>query len=185
MKLDKIRKDVEESEVFMKGDYPYVVLSLCTGVPEIDPDSYQEAIDAMCEIGEFDCDLIISPEAMGILYGGPVSLRTAVPMMILKKKSTLPGREVVIESTTGYSKNRFYLPFMSKGLRVAIVDDIISTGGTVKELVANLRDMGVVVTEVVCLLNKSKDVKKLEKEIGVPIKTVITIEIVDGKARVI
>ena len=40
------------------------------------------------------------------------------------------GTEFVIDQTTGYSKGEIYLNDIGKGDRVLLVDDVVSTGGT-------------------------------------------------------
>jgi len=183
--LEHVKEDIRNSPVVMRGDYPYIVLSLSTGIPRIRPESLKEAVDRMIEISDFDCDVILAPESMGILYGAPISLRIGKPVMMIKKKSFGIDDEVKVSSETGYAKNTFYISCLRKGEKAVIVDDVISTGGTTRSLIKALRRMGVTVTEVICMLDKTKDIKALEKEFGVPIRTVVRMDFVDGRPHVI
>lgn len=183
--LENVKADIENAPVVMRGDYPYIVLSLTTGIPRIRPESLNEAVDRMIEISDFDCDVILAPESMGVLYGAPISLRLGIPVMIVKKKSFGIDKEVEVKARTGYASNTFYLSCLKKGEKVVIVDDVISTGGTMRALVESLRRMGVIVTEIVCMLDKSKDIAALQKEFGVPIRTVVKMDFVDGKPVVL
>jgi adenine phosphoribosyltransferase len=68
---------------------------------------------------------------------------------------------------------------------VAIVDDVLSTGGTLRPLVLALRKAGAEVTEVLVVVEKGSLRPALEEELGVPIKALVRVEMHDGRPVVV
>lgn len=180
--LDNIKRSVEGSKVILKGEYPYVVTPLMDGVPRVEPEVLMEAVDRMIEIGEFDCDLILAPEAMGIPYAALICARIGKPFSVIRKRSYGLEGEIEVVETTGYSTSRLYINGVGSGTKVAIVDDVASTCGTIKGIVAGLRDAGAVVTEVIVAMNKNPDITIAERELGIPIRYVARLSVENGKA---
>ena len=183
--LEDVRESIESSRVITKGDYPYLVTPLMDGVPSIDPGTLHSVVERMIRISKFDCDIIVAPEAMGIPYATLISMKKGIPFTIIRKRSYGLEGETEIVETTGYSTTKMYINGVRPGMKVVVVDDVVSTGGTLRCIVDGLRDIGAVVTEVVLALNKSRDIFSVEEEIGVPIRYVAKIWVENGKPRCI
>ncbi|MCX6650475.1 MAG: hypoxanthine/guanine phosphoribosyltransferase [Methanomassiliicoccales archaeon] len=183
--LKRLKASLERSDIVRFGEYQYFVHPITDGIPAMDPKVLEEVIDRMQEIGDLDCDLIIGAEAMAIPLMVPLSLRTGLPYNIVRKrKYGLPG-EVSVRQTTGYSEKDLYINGLKKGDRVVIVDDVISTGGTLKAIVKALQDMGVVIVDIIIVVQKTDQLERLQAELGVRIKTLVKVEVRDGKVRVL
>jgi len=183
--LEAVRDSIENSPVILKGDYPYIVTPLMDGIPSMDPRIVRSVADRMMKIGKFDCDLILAPEAMGIPYATLISSGKGIPFSIIRKRSYGLEGEVEITETTGYSTTSIFINGIRPGMKVAIVDDVVSTGGTLRSIVEGVRSAGAVVTEIVLALNKSDNVFALEEELGVPIRYVAKVWIENGRPRCI
>lgn len=181
--LDEVRKIIENSPVILKGDYPYIITPLMDGVPSVEPNLLKPVTERMSQMGTFDCDLILAPEAMGIPFATILSLDKNIPFSVVRKRSYGLDGEIGIVESTGYSSTRMYINGVKPGMKVVIVDDVVSTGGTLKSVVNGLRDAGVIVTEVIVALNKNPDISVLEKDLGIPIRYVAKVWIENGKAR--
>ena len=174
--LERVKNCIETSPVKIINGYRYIINPLIDGVSSMDPRTTKEITDEMERKGNFDCDLILAPEAMGIPFGTLLSEHLGIPMSIVRKKSYgLPG-ELEIAVATGYSTSRQYINGVSKGTRVVIVDDVVSTGGTLRALVDGLRAIGAVIVDIVIALDKSSDLSSVEEMVGMPINTVIRVE---------
>ena len=181
--IEDIRNDIENSPVILRGDYPYIVTPLMDGVPSVDPKIIKSMADKMSKIGKFDCDIILTPEAMGIPYATLISVARGMPFSVIRKRSYGLEGEIEIVETTGYSSTRMSINGVKPGMKVTIVDDVVSTGGTLRAIVTGLKDAGVIVTEVVLALNKCKDIFALEKELGVPIRYVAKVWLENGRPK--
>lgn len=181
--LEEVKESIEKSPVILKGDYPYIVTPLMDGVPSMDPGAIRAVTETMMRIGKFDCDLILAPEAMGIPYATLISVHKGIPFSVIRKRSYGLEGEIEVTETTGYSTTSIYINGVKPGMKVAIVDDVVSTGGTLKGIVKGLKDAGVIVTEIVLALNKSKDIFALEEELRVPIRYAVKIWLEHGRPK--
>lgn len=183
--LERLKRSLEESPVVRMGDYDYFVHPITDGIPRMDPSVLQEVLDRILEVGDFDCDLILAPEAMGIPLAVPLSLRTGIPYNVVRKRRYgLPG-EVSLQQTTGYSRTDMFINGISEGDRVVIVDDVISTGGTIAAIVKALQGMGALIVDIIVVVEKGDRRPILERELGVVIKTLVKVEVRQGRTRVL
>ncbi len=182
---DELRKSVEDSPIVRLGDYQYFVHPLADGVPSIDPKILEIAADEMISLCDFDCDYIVTAEAMGIPIATAISLKLGIPYTVVRKrKYGLPG-EVDIAQYTGYSKGSMYINGLKKGDRVTIVDDVLSTGGTIKAIINGLKNtIGCEIVDAAVIFGKSDADDEIFKEFGVRVKRLIDARIVDGKVVV-
>jgi adenine phosphoribosyltransferase len=145
----------------------------------------KEIIDRIQNVGDFDCDYIVAPEAMGIPLAVPLTLRTGIPYNVVRKRRyKLPG-EVSVHQVTGYSDKEMYINGLKQGDRIVIVDDVISTGGTLRALVQAFQKMGVTIVDIIIVVEKGEKKEELEAELKVKIKTLVKVEVRDGKLIVL
>ena len=169
-----------ESPVVSRGEYQYFIHPLTDGVPRVDPSLLSEVVDRMVELADMDCDVILAPEAMGIPLATALSIRTGIPFSVIRKRRYDLEGEIELHQRTGYSDSYLYINGVSAGDRVAIVDDVVSTGGTLEATIGALRSEGVQVTEVVVVFDKSDDLQSISERLGVPIRRLLSITVVDG-----
>lgn len=167
------------------GTYDYFVHPITDGIPHLSKGLLDEVVDHICEICEFDCDLIAGAEAMAIPIITALTLRTGVPSNVIRKRRYgLPG-EVSVKQITGYSSKDLYINGIKRGHKVVIIDDVISTGGTIKAVVEALRRIGAEIMDVIIVVEKIDDKSIIERELGVEIKTLVKIEVKEGKVRLV
>jgi adenine phosphoribosyltransferase len=185
MALEALKASLADSPVVKRGDYDYLVHPITDGIPSIDPAILREVTDVMAEIGNFDCDLITTIEALGIPLAACLSLKTGKPFNIVRKKMYgLPG-EVSVTQVTGYSKSALFINGLKAGDRVVVVDDVVSTGGTLWALVEALKSMQVKIVDIIVVIEKTDKKAEIERKIGMPIKTLVKVDIVNGKVIVL
>ena len=182
--IDKLKKSLENCPIVKKGDYDYFVHPITDGIPKTDPDLMEEVITEIIEVGTTDCDKIVAIEAMGIPLGVALSLRLGKPYVIIRKRQYgLPG-EVSVEQVTGYSKSNMFVNGISKGDKLIIVDDVLSTGGTIRAIVKALKGIGAEIVDTIIVFNKHKNKKELEEELDIELKTLLDVDVVNGKVMV-
>lgn len=179
--LPLLTRSFLSSPVVDREGYPYFVNPVSDGIPLMTQGLLDEVTGAIVERCDLGCDAILAPEAMGIPLAACVTLRTGIPYTVIRKRMYgLPG-EIRLDQHTGYSASPMYVNGVSPGERVAIVDDVISTGGTVRAIVGALRAAGVVVTEVVAVFSKQKDVSSLSEELGIPVRYLLAVSSEGGR----
>lgn len=180
--MSLLKKSIEEAPVIKKGEYNYVVHPLTDGIPEIKPELLNEVVTEMEKhvTANQPIDRIVTVEAMGIPLAAALSLRTGIPFTIIRKREYgLPG-EVSVQQVTGYSKSTLFINGVNKGNRIVIVDDVLSTGGTLKAVLQSFKEIGVVVKAVIIAINKGEIAEQIQKTFDVPIISIATITIKDG-----
>jgi len=183
--MELLRKSVLECPTVSLNGYEYFIHPISDGVPEVDPALLKEVINGLSGIFEFECDLILTPEAMGIHLAAPLSMTVGVSYSVIRKRSYgLPG-EICISKTTGYSKNEMFINGVRKGMRIVIVDDVISTGGTLRSIIDAVRNAGADVVGILSVFDKSSDPKELEVSLKVPVRTLMRIRTVNGRVEIV
>jgi adenine phosphoribosyltransferase len=172
-----------EAPIVKKGDYFYVIHPLTDGIPVISPELLDESVSVMEGILSQvkDVERIVTMEAMGIPLASLLSMKMNIPFTIIRKRSYGLDGEVSVTQKTGYSKNKLFINGLKKGDRVVIVDDVLSTGGTLKAVLSSLIGMGVIVEMVVIAINKGDSINEIQDEMKIPIRTLCDIKVVDGK----
>jgi len=175
----KIIEWLKKSPIVNKEGYNYIIHPITDGIPYIEAEMLQEVADEI-EKRMPKVDKIVTMEAMGIPIATALSLKTGIPFNIIRKrKYGLPGEIEVIQKT-GYSESRLYINGIKKGESIVIVDDVLSTGGTLKAVVNALKNVvdikGVYIA--VCKGNK----EEIERQIGMKIHTIVDIKV--GKDEV-
>jgi adenine phosphoribosyltransferase len=186
MSLKHLEKSLHEAPIVKKGDYDYVIHPLTDGVPYITPELLREVTDEMKKhikkCGKFD--RIVTMEAMGIPLATSLSLDLGIPFTIIRKRQYgLPG-EVSVEQVTGYSKSKMYINGLKKGDTVILVDDVLSTGGTLKAVLYVLKEIEVVVKGVFIAVYKGTCKEEISKTYGIPITTIVDIDVVEGNVLI-
>ncbi len=180
-----MKKSLEASPIVKMGTYDYFVHPVTDGIPQMDPMILAEVLDAIKEIADFHCDIIVAPEAMGIPLAVPLSLELGIPYNVVRKKRYgLPG-ELSVCQVTGYSKCEMYVNGIGKGDKVIVVDDVVSTGGTLLAVLKALKHIGAEIVDVIVVVEKGDSKAALEKELGLRIKSLVKVDVVQGRLKVL
>ena len=93
------------------------------------------AIDEIiADLKDKDVDLIVGPEARGFLMGTPVAYGMGVGFVPVRKPGKLPWEVESLEYDLEYGSNilEIHKDAIKPGQKVAIVDDLLATGGTME-----------------------------------------------------
>ncbi len=100
-----------------------------------DAEALRESVKIMADqLRDKNIDYIVGPEARGFIFGTAVAYELGVGFIQVRKPGKLPGKVEKIEYDLEYGSNalEIHSDAIEKGKRVAIVDDLLATGGTVK-----------------------------------------------------
>jgi len=182
MALDRLRASLADSPVVRFGDYEYFIHPITDGLPLGRPEVLDEVLSELARIGDWRrCDKIVTAESMGFPLAAGLSMRVRKPYVFIRKRRYgLPG-EVSLQQTTGYSKGDMFINGIGRGDRVVFVDDVISTGGTLLAIGKALRGLGAEIADVLIVFEKTREKARIEEELGVRIKTLLKVQVVQGK----
>jgi adenine phosphoribosyltransferase len=182
--LEKLVKSLIEAPVVKKGEYDYFVHPITDGVPLVEADLLQEVAEAASQFGNLNVDKIVCVEAMGIHLATAISLLTDIPFVVVRKRSYGLEGEVAVHQTTGYSEGELYINGLERGDRVFLVDDVVSTGGTMTAVVKALQRIETDIVDVMAIIEKGEGKEFVEKETGVKVNTLVRANVVQGKVVV-
>ena len=97
------------------------------------PDAFSLVVDHFVERYERDrVDAVVGIDARGFLLAAPVAYRLAVPLVPVRKQGKLPfdTRSVAYELEYGRNVIEMHIDAISEGCSVAVIDDLLATGGT-------------------------------------------------------
>ncbi len=184
--LQKLQDSVAKAPVVWRGDYPYFIHPLTDGVPRQTSELLSATRDLLLHrIDWNEIDLILSVEAMGLPLASVLSVATGIPTVVARKRSYGLEGERIIDQSTGYSKGEIWINDVSPGERVLVVDDVISTGGTMEPVLSALIEMGVELSGVWTIFEKGQGMQNLIDKHEWPLHSLVRIEMVDGVVNVL
>lgn len=103
------------------------------------------AIDEIiADLKDKKVDLIVGPEARGFLMGTPVAYGMGIGFVPVRKPGKLPWKVEGYEYDLEYGSNKLEIhkDSIKPGQRVAIVDDLLATGGTMQAAAKLIEKLG-------------------------------------------
>ena len=186
MRVELLKDSVVKAPVVWKEGYPYFVHPLSDGVPRQSAELLRAARDLISEGVDWDSiDIILGLEAMGIPLAAALCLSSGKPLVIGRKRQYgLPG-EVSIDQSTGYSKGEIFLNDIDKGARVLIVDDVVSTGGTLHPVLNAVEESGAIVQDCWIVFEKGEGMNNIRSAGDWPLNSLVRIEMQGDKIVVL
>ena len=182
--MDRLRESLLSAPIVDKGEYHYVVHPITDGVPMLEPGLLREVVIRIIRKEELeDVDKIVTPAAMGIHISTAVSLMTDIPLVVVRKREYGLEGEVSLSQVTGYSESEMYINDVEAGDSVLVLDDLLSTGGTLHAILTALEEIGTDIVDVVTVIKKVGDNELQDTHHDV--KTLINIDVRDGEVVVV
>jgi orotate phosphoribosyltransferase len=132
------------------------------------PDLLARVADRMVELLPQDAELLGGLELGGVPLATALSARTGLPALFVRKQAKEYGTCKLAEG-----------PDFS-GRRVVLVEDVVTTGGAVRDAVQVLRSGGAVVDVVVCAIDRSAAGSNPLDDVGLEVRAVLTKTDLDG-----
>ena len=98
-----------------------------------DKDAYRELIDRIADsLKGYDIDIVIGPEARGFVMGAALAYALHAGFVVARKPGKLPCETIKFEYGLEYGSDtlEIHRDAIQPGQRIAIVDDLLATGGT-------------------------------------------------------
>lgn len=110
-----------------------------------DADGYHRAVDGIADsLKGYDVDLVVGPEARGFIIGSAVAYAIGAGLILARKPGKLPAESMSVSYGLEYGSDSLaiHTDAIKPGQRVAIVDDLLATGGTAKAVAELCERMG-------------------------------------------
>ena len=129
---------------------------------ETDPDLLARVASAMVPLLPAGTDLLGGLEMGGIPIVTVVSAKSRIPALFVRKEAKTYGTCKLAEG-----------PDVS-GRRVTLIEDVITSGGAVRDAVSALRPAGAVIDTVVCAIDRSPQPGESLRDVDLEIRSVLT-----------
>ena len=143
-----------------------------------DADGLNLAIDSMQSyLNDMDLDVIVGLESRGFMFGVPIAYNLHKAFVPVSKKGKLPCETIsqTYDLEYGSEEIEIHKDAIKPGQKVAVVDDLIATGGTVEAAVKLIERLGGEVVKIVFLM-ELEGLKGREKLKGYNVDSVIRYE---------
>ena len=110
-----------------------------------DGEALKETIDQfVAYLKDKKVDLIVGPEARGFIFGVPVAYALGIGFIPVRKPGKLPRETISVNYGLEYGEDQLQIhkDAIKPGQRVAIVDDLLATGGTVEGVAKLIEEAG-------------------------------------------
>jgi adenine phosphoribosyltransferase len=100
-----------------------------------DGEAFAQSIDTLTEkLRPLNLDKVIGIESRGFIFGAPIAYRLGIGFVPVRKLGKLPADTITAEYDLEYGSNtvEMHRDAITAGQRVAIIDDLLATGGTTR-----------------------------------------------------
>ena len=144
-----------------------------------DADGLRLAIDKMQEcVAAEKVDIIAGTESRGFIFGMPIAYNLHMPFIPIRKKGKLPCQTISIDYTLEYggvTTLEIHKDAIKPGQRVALIDDLMATGGTLEASVKLIEELGGIVAVIVTLIELPA-LSGREHIKNIPIRSIVSYE---------
>lgn len=116
---------------------------------------FAAAVDLLAGAVGADTRAIAGIEARGFIFGAPVAARLGLPFVPLRKPGRLPVPVLAMDYALEYGTDTLEIDpgAIEPGMTVALVDDLVATGGTAHAAARLLRQAGAVVRQALFVID--------------------------------
>ena len=155
MSLELLKEQLRKAKIIKKGDYKYILNAITEQEPALEPSILDDcAAKLLQKLNYKGATKILTAEAMGIPISTVLSLKSSIPLIIAtrRKKGTLD--EISVDYICGYEDGVLHINGIKKGDKVLIIDDLISTGGTIFSMIEGVKRAGAELLDIGAIFNK-------------------------------
>ncbi|WP_265112180.1 hypoxanthine/guanine phosphoribosyltransferase [Halosolutus halophilus] len=180
--LEPLARSLRDAPIVDRDGYHYFVHGVTDGIPSVEPDVLRAiAAGIRDRIDLAGVDKLVAPEAMGIHHATALSLAADVPFVVVRKRAYGFPEEIVVHGETGYSESDLYLNGVDAGDRVVLVDDVLSSGGTIEAVCDALEECGADLQDIVVVLRRVDGDHDLEQ----PVTSLLDVRVEDGELVIV
>ncbi|CAB1251433.1 adenine phosphoribosyltransferase [Clostridium sp. MT-14] len=130
-----------------------------------DKEAFKYTVDRISSyLKNKNIDIVVGPEARGFLFGAPVAYAIDAGFVPVRKKGKLPCDTLKVTYSLEYGNDELEMhkDAIKPGQRVAIIDDLLATGGTTNSVAKLVEEAGGVIVTIGFVIELT-DLKGREK----------------------
>lgn len=130
---------------------------------ETDPDLLREIASALAPLVPDDVDALAGLELGGIPLATMLSQRTGLPSVFVRKAAKTYGTCRLAEGAD------------IEGMRLTVIEDVVTSGGQVVTSCGDLREHGAIIETAVCVIDRESGGREALRDIGVELRPLFTL----------
>ena len=187
-KYNLVTQAFDNKPLFQFKKFKFLVNPLTKQIPATSADLLQAATDWIVETGNFEqSNKIAGEEDKGAILVASTSLATGLPFGMARWYPTGLDGQISVDFEMEYASGKLFINGVEKEDRVIIVDDMISTGGTMLALIHAIQLAKAEIVDIVCVAEKIEyaGVQRIYDETGYEVKTLVKISVSGERSKVI
>jgi adenine phosphoribosyltransferase len=186
--MNLLRDAFDNQPLVQVGQFRFILNPLTEQVPATTPELLRQAASALLGAVNLEgVNKIVGEEDRGAILVAAVSLQSNLPLALARwNPSGVPG-QIAVDFAMEYTQGTLYLNGVERGDNVLIVDDLISTGGTLIALIRGVEQAGAKIRDVICVAEKVDygGVEHVRAETGYTVKTLIKVSVAGERTKVV
>jgi phosphoribosyl-AMP cyclohydrolase/adenine/guanine phosphoribosyltransferase-like PRPP-binding protein len=164
----------------VKRVYRYIVNPLTENIPPPDPLWSEWIANIIHRQTDDDIDKVVTAESLGLPIAQLVASLKRKPLAVVRKRNFYDTSNFLAKAryASGFERGTYWIYGVSAGDKVLVIDDAVSTGGTLAPLISALQEKDVTITDVFCVLEKPEyqGVRNVRKATGLNVKTLFRVD---------
>ncbi len=186
--MERIITALDNQPLVDIGEYRFIVNPLTEQVPATDAALLREACTELAQrVNTARTTKLLSEEDKGAIFVAGVSMITNLPFGMARWQPNGLAQQITESFAMEYHHGTLYLNGIDRGDQVTILDDLISTGGTLLSLIRMVERAGAEIIDILCIAEKINygGVARVKKETGHVVQTLVQIDVSGERSRVV
>jgi adenine/guanine phosphoribosyltransferase-like PRPP-binding protein len=181
-------KAFDDQPLIQYGKYKFLVNPLTEQIPATSAKLLQAATDWIVAEGDFNqATKIGGEEDKGAILVAATSLATGLPFGLARWYPAGLEGQVSVDFEMEYASGQLFLNGIEENDKVILVDDMISTGGTMLALIEAVQLAKGKIVDIICVAEKLEygGVERIAEQTGYQIKTLLKVSVSGERSKVI
>ncbi len=171
----------ENARVVRSGKHLTTVNELCDQVPALRPSVLKAAVEQALTFGTFGANKIFTEEDKGAPIAAAMSLATNLPLCMARWYPYEIEGQVKVDIKSEYFSGSLFMNGINRGDKILIIEDTLSTGGTMIALIEAVQKAGAEVVGAIAIVEKvaNEGHDNVWIKTGIDVKTCLKINVTE------
>ncbi len=185
--MDLLIHCFDDREIIEVNNRGFIVNPLTEQIPATTPEMLRFACEEILKVANKNFDKVVGEEDKGGIIVAGVALAANKPFGMIRWYPSGISGQIKVPFTNEYTQGMLYLNGVEAGDCVLVVDDMISTGGTMLGIIQAIQKAGAKIADIVCIGEKVNytGVEFIREKTGYIPKTLVKIDVSGKHSRVL
>ncbi len=186
--MKEIIKALDNQPIVQINGYGFIINPLTEQIPATSAELLKDACHELAEcVDKTRTTKLVAEEDKGAILLAGVSWITGLPFGIARWQPNGLSSQIKQSFKMEYKHGDIYLNGIEPKDKVTIIDDMVSTGGTIIALIKTIEKIGAEIIDIICVAEKMNygGVSSIKKNTGYNVKTLLKIDVGGEKSKII